>query len=278
MMEAVRAWLTSVVLVSLLLSVAQSLIPQGTVRQAASFTGGLILLLALLRPVLEADLDRLELDFSGYQAAVEERQAELAEARRRRRWRNHSGGDGSIYIGQSGGAGAGSHRPGGDPDRRGRRPGALVRGADGARSGALASCSGGRNWASRRRGRFGMSGTQKTEGVRRIWDKYKFVALVALAGIVLLLGPAGRARAESGWHPGGVSAVQAELQEEMEDILGRIQGVGEVRVLLTVDADGERQLAEDSELSYSGSTAAPEDYSRSSETVLVDGGSGEPRW
>ena len=74
-----------------------------------------------------------------------------------------------------------------------------------------------------------MSGKQKTEGVRRIWDKYKFVALVALAGAVLL----------------------------------------------TVESDGERQLAQDSELSYSGSTAAPEDYSRSSQTVLVDDGSAE---
>ena len=65
------------------------------------------------------------------------------------------------------------------------------------------------------------------------------------------------------------------LQQEMEDILGRIQGVGEVQVLLTVESDGERQLAQDSELSYSGSTAAPEDYSRSSQTVLVDDGSAE---
>ena len=79
MMEAVRAWLTSLVLVSLLLSVAQSLIPEGTLRRAASFTGGLILLFALLRPVLGADLDRLALDFSDYQTAVEERQAELAD-------------------------------------------------------------------------------------------------------------------------------------------------------------------------------------------------------
>ena len=59
MMEAVRAWLTSVVLVSVLLSAAQSLIPPCTVRKAAGFTGGLILLLVLLRPVLGADLDRL---------------------------------------------------------------------------------------------------------------------------------------------------------------------------------------------------------------------------
>ena len=79
MMEAVRAWLTSVVLVSVLLSAAQSLIPPGTVRKAAGFTGGLILLLVLLQPVLGADLDRLALDFSDYQTAVEERQAELAD-------------------------------------------------------------------------------------------------------------------------------------------------------------------------------------------------------
>ena len=102
-----------------------------------------------------------------------------------------------------------------------------------------------------------MSGTQKTEGVRRIWDKYKFVALVALAGIVLLLWPSGREETAERTSPKAVSAVQAELQQEMEDILGRIQGVGEVRVLLTVESDGERQLAQDSELSYSGSTAAP---------------------
>ena len=70
MMEAVRAWLTSVVLVSVLLSAAQSLIPPGTVRKAAGFTGGLILLLVLLRPVLGADLEHLELDFDHYQAAV----------------------------------------------------------------------------------------------------------------------------------------------------------------------------------------------------------------
>ena len=68
MMEAVRAWLTSVVLVSVLLSAAQSLIPPGTVRKAAGFTGGLILLLVLLRPVLGADLEH-----------VEERQEELAD-------------------------------------------------------------------------------------------------------------------------------------------------------------------------------------------------------
>ena len=90
-----------------------------------------------------------------------------------------------------------------------------------------------------------MSGTQKTEGVRRIWDKYKFVALVALAGIVLLLWPSGREETAERASPQAVSAVQAELQEEMEDILGRIQGVGEVRVLLTVDSETQEPLDEE---------------------------------
>ena len=94
-------------------------------------------------------------------------------------------------------------------------------------------------------------------------------------------GGAGGSRAAAvarrGREDGGarLALVEAELQQEMEDILGRIQGVGEVQVLLTVESDGERQLAQDSELSYSGSTAAPEDYSRSSQTVLVDDGSAE---
>ena len=41
------------------------------------------------------------------------------------------------------------------------------------------------------------------------------------------------------------------------------------------DKKSERQLAQNTELAYSGSTAAPEDYSRRSETVLVDGTEGD---
>lgn len=78
-MAALREWLTSVVVVSMLLSVAQLLVPEGTLRKIASFTGGLVLLAALLRPVLGADLGRLRLDLSDYREAVEQRQAELSE-------------------------------------------------------------------------------------------------------------------------------------------------------------------------------------------------------
>ncbi|MFR3922762.1 MAG: hypothetical protein ACLTYN_13205 [Dysosmobacter welbionis] len=119
-----------------------------------------------------------------------------------------------------------------------------------------------------------MSGKQKTEGVRRIWDKYKFVALVALAGAVLLLWPGGDGKTAERASPQAAALVEAELQQEMEDILGRIQGVGEVQVLLTVESDGERQLAQDSSFLQRFHRGA-EDYSRSSQTVLVDDGSAE---
>ena len=60
-----------------------------------------------------------------------------------------------------------------------------------------------------------MSGKQKTEGVRRIWDKYKFVALVALAGAVLLLWPGGDGKTAERASPQAAALVEAELQQEM---------------------------------------------------------------
>ena len=72
-----KEWVTSIVLVTLLLSVAQTLIPEGSIRKIASFTGGLILLVALLQPVLGTDLSRLDLEMGEYEQAVRERREEL---------------------------------------------------------------------------------------------------------------------------------------------------------------------------------------------------------
>ena len=114
----------------------------------------------------------------------------------------------------------------------------------------------------------------KVEGVRNIWERYKFAALAAVIGAGLLLWPGGET-GETAEKTVDFPAERESIQREMEEILGHISGVGQVRVMLTVDTDGERQLARDTELSYSGATAAPEDYSRRSETVLVDGVSGD---
>ena len=79
-MGALREWLTSLVAVSMLLSVAQNLVPEGSIRKISSFTGGLILLVVLLRPVLGADLSRLDLHLEDYERAIGQRQEELASA------------------------------------------------------------------------------------------------------------------------------------------------------------------------------------------------------
>ena len=81
MIAAVREWLTSIVVVTLLISVAQTLITGGTLRKVASFTGGLILLAALLQPLLGTDLEKLNLNLEDYESAIEERRQELADAR-----------------------------------------------------------------------------------------------------------------------------------------------------------------------------------------------------
>ena len=116
---------------------------------------------------------------------------------------------------------------------------------------------------------------KKIEGVRKLWDKYKYAVLVALIGAGLLLWPSGNGGTEP---PATKQTEQTEIrdiQSEMADILGTISGVGQVKVMLTVDSDGQRQLAQDTELTYSGDTKAPEDYSRRSETVLVESASGD---
>lgn len=122
---------------------------------------------------------------------------------------------------------------------------------------------------------------EKTEGARKIWSKYKYAALVAVIGVGLLLWPGlegGVSRPERKEQPARSDKSGWDLQTvetEMEEILGAMDGVGQVKVMLTVESDGERQLAQDTQLSYSGDTAAPEDYSRKSETVRLDGSSGD---
>ena len=80
MIGAVRSWLTSIAAVTLMLTVVQTLVPEGTIKKIAGFTGGLLLLAALLQPALKTDLGRLRLDFSDYEKAIETRAEELDAA------------------------------------------------------------------------------------------------------------------------------------------------------------------------------------------------------
>ena len=89
--------------------------------------------------------------------------------------------------------------------------------------------------------------------------------------IVLMLLPGGNAEAEpAAGSPDAEAFDRAAVQEEMENILRAIDGVGELRLMLTVDSGTKRELAQDTTAERSGS----EDMKRKSETVVVGTGSG----
>ena len=105
--------------------------------------------------------------------------------------------------------------------------------------------------------------------------KYKYVLLVAVLGVVLLLWPTEKKAespppADSSPVVGGLSV--EETEKAMEEILGKISGVGNVDVMLTLHTGGELVLAQDSSLRYSGNTQSPDNYERSSQPVTDSGG------
>lgn len=101
--------------------------------------------------------------------------------------------------------------------------------------------------------------------------KYRLAAAAVLLGIVLMLLPSGGGQ-ESVPPDGAEEELfdRAAVQSEMEEILRMIEGVGELRLMLTVDAGTKRELAQDSSVERSGT----EDLRQTSETVIVGAGSG----
>ena len=79
-MRAAGEWFTSIVVVTALLGMARQFLPEGALRQMGSFTGGLILILAILGPLPEVDLSRIGTDLESYSRAIQERTEELAAA------------------------------------------------------------------------------------------------------------------------------------------------------------------------------------------------------
>ncbi|MBQ9492159.1 MAG: hypothetical protein IJR54_00270 [Oscillibacter sp.] len=104
------------------------------------------------------------------------------------------------------------------------------------------------------------------EGVRAAWDKYRFAILVMALGAGLMLWPAGQ---RGGATPRSVPPVR-DLQGDLQETLSKIHGVGTVWVLLTEESGTARTLAKDTKVSFRG-----EEYSESSETVLLDDQNGD---
>lgn len=77
MINAVRGWLTAVIAASFLVALAQGMVPEGTVRKISGLIGGLVLMMVLVRPLLGADFDKIDLQYDAYAAEIGQRQAEL---------------------------------------------------------------------------------------------------------------------------------------------------------------------------------------------------------
>ena len=59
MMELLRQWLTGVTCAAILTAAADSLMTGGAARRIGRLAGGLLLLAAVVKPVLEVDLEAL---------------------------------------------------------------------------------------------------------------------------------------------------------------------------------------------------------------------------
>lgn len=79
MMELLRRWLVGVTCAAMIIALADSLTPSGTVRKVGKLVGGLVLLLAVLQPVLTFDYSAMAIAATDYQAAFGAYDLELEE-------------------------------------------------------------------------------------------------------------------------------------------------------------------------------------------------------
>ena len=111
-------------------------------------------------------------------------------------------------------------------------------------------------------------------------SKYRFVLLIAAVGILLMLMPSFGGEkgqdARTAQLQNAADFSVEQTQKELEEILSDIDGVGRVRVMLTVASGIQRVYQSDREISYSGLASTPEDYTSTTQTVLLDrSGSGD---
>lgn len=107
-------------------------------------------------------------------------------------------------------------------------------------------------------------------GWNKVWERYKYILLVVLVGVVLLLMPGGEP-AQAKQAVAREQSMPFELQEmenKLAKALSRIQGAGEVSVVLTLKEGSRQVLARDIQVS---------DNVRQDTTVIVSQGSGVER-
>jgi stage III sporulation protein AF len=64
-MEFMRSWIISVAVSAMLIAIAEGLMPAGTVKKVGKLTGGLVLMLGMLQPIVRLDYEDLFLAANG---------------------------------------------------------------------------------------------------------------------------------------------------------------------------------------------------------------------
>lgn len=93
--------------------------------------------------------------------------------------------------------------------------------------------------------------TNKTKSLGEMLKKYKYIMIVLVAGIIILLIPWG-----SGSDSGNMASQELMLPEfslekqekKMEEALSKIDGAGNVTVMLTLKSDMEQEIAVDEDI------------------------------
>lgn len=107
------------------------------------------------------------------------------------------------------------------------------------------------------------------EKLRDILKKYRFAALVALAGVVLMLLPGKKDSMPDAETAEGETFSLEETERRMAEVLGAMDGVGRVQVMLTLKNSSALELAEDAD-----DTDRDGELRRQREPVTLNRGSG----
>lgn len=107
------------------------------------------------------------------------------------------------------------------------------------------------------------------EKIRELVKKYRYVLLVLLVGILLMLLPTRKTQPHTEQNRSDSYSL-ADTERRMAEMLQEIEGVGLVKVMLTLKSGSTLQLAEDN-----SSTQRDTELRRDSEVVTLNRGSGQ---
>lgn len=78
-MEFMRSWIISITVSAMIIAVAEGMMPPGVVKKVGKLTGGLVLMLGILQPIVRLDYEELFQAANGLSEITLEAQAEQQE-------------------------------------------------------------------------------------------------------------------------------------------------------------------------------------------------------